>query len=415
MSVYIGIDWSESKHDVVFLNDDLKVVAYLTIPHTPEGFRKLDTTRQAMHIPATEVAVGLETAHNLLIDFLWARGYRQVYVLPPNVVKSSRRRYRQSGARTDESDAFVIANLLRTDRTRFQAWCPDSPLTCQTLAPPARAGVRAKVSWISYLTHQQVQLSNRLRAVLLRYYPAAAEVFGHLTSQIALEFICAFPTPQAAQALTSAQFKAFAKQQKYSRPRELPAGFARLQAPQPEAAPEVVQRYQDEAVHLAQLLLSVVREHSAAERELTKLFRQHPDFGVFDSLPGAGDFLAPALLTKFGDDRERFPTPGSVQALAGTCPVTAASGKKKIVHFRRACDREFRHLAQQWAMHSLSESVWANTYFEQVRPHCDSQSHAYRCLANRWLAIAWKLWQTHQPYDEAYHLQQRAKRHAPRD
>jgi hypothetical protein len=29
-------------------------------------------------------------------------------------------------------------------------------------------------------------------------------------------------------------------------------------------------------------------------------------------------------------------------------------------------------------------------------------------LANRWLAIAWKLWQTGQAYDEAYHLKQRA-------
>ncbi|MDE3091710.1 MAG: IS110 family transposase [Chloroflexota bacterium] len=236
MQVYIGIDWSESKHDVVFLNDDLKIVAYLTIPHTPEGFQKLDTTRRSMHVAASDVAVGLETAHNLLIDFLWARGYPQVYVLPPNVVKSSRRRYRQSGARTDESDAFVIANLLRTDRSRFQAWCPDSPLTCQ---------MRAKVSWINFLTRQQVQLSNRLRAVLLRYYPAAVEVFGHLTSQIALEFICAFPTPQTIQALTIAAFKDFAQQHRYSRPKELPARFAQLQTPQPEAAPEVVERYQD--------------------------------------------------------------------------------------------------------------------------------------------------------------------------
>jgi hypothetical protein len=39
---------------------------------------------------------------------------------------------------------------------------------------------------------------------------------------------------------------------------------------------------------------------------------------------------------------------------------------------------------------------------------------AYRRLANRWLAIAWKLWQTKQPYDEAYHLQQRLQRSKPR-
>jgi transposase len=126
-------------------------------------------------------------------------------------------------------------------------------------------------------------------------------------------------------------------------------------------------------------------------------------------LPGAGKLLAPALLTKFGDDRQRFPTPAAVQALAGTCPVTEQSGKRKVIKFRRACDHEFRQIVQQWARCSLAESVWANAYWQQVRPRVGSDNHAYRCLGNRWIAIAWKLWQTQQVYDQTYHLQQRAK------
>jgi hypothetical protein len=90
--------------------------------------------------------------------------------------------------------------------------------------------------------------------------------------------------------------------------------------------------------------------------------------------------------------------------------VTDQSGKRKVIKFRRGCDREFRHIVQQWALHSLPQSVWANAYWQQTRPHCDSDNHAYRCLANRWLAIAWKLWQTRQLYDETYHLQQRTIR-----
>jgi hypothetical protein len=94
--------------------------------------------------------------------------------------------------------------------------------------------------------------------------------------------------------------------------------------------------------------------------------------------------------------------------------VTKSSGKRTIITFRYACDREFRQIAVQWARCSLGESVWANAYFESVRPHCRSLSHAYRCLANRWLAVAWKLWQTRVCYDEGYHLRQRAIRAAPR-
>ena len=174
--------------------------------------------------------------------------------------------------------------------------------------------------------------------------------------------------------------------------------------------------YQDEAVQLVSLLLQTSQTKRTALRELQALYRQHPDYPIFSSLPGAGEFLGPALLAKFGDDRQRFPTPASVQALAGTCPVTDKSGKRKVIKFRKACDREWRSLSQAWAIALVNraKSPVAIAYFEQVRPRCHNRHHAYRCVANRWLAIAWKLWQSSQSYDQAYHFQQRASRSKPK-
>jgi transposase len=123
-----------------------------------------------------------------------------------------------------------------------------------------------------------------------------------------------------------------------------------LKGDYPQASPETVIIYQDEAIQLASLLLQMTRTKLDALRELQALFHQHPDYPIFSSLPGAGDLLEPALLVKFGDDRARFPTPASVQALAGTCPVTDKSGKRKVIKFRKACDREWRSLAQAWAI-----------------------------------------------------------------
>jgi hypothetical protein len=266
--------------------------------------------------------------------------------------------------------------------------------------------MRAQVSLYRYLTRTSVQQANRLRAVLLRYYPAALEVFSGLNVQITLEFIRTFPTPQAAAALSWQEFRAFAALHRYSNRKNLPNCFARLQKEYPQPIATTVRVYQAEAVLLATLLLHSLRTKNDTKRELQALFHQHADSLVFDSLPGAGPYLGPALLVKFGDDRRRFPTPGSVQALAGTCPVTESSGKRKVIKFRRGCDREFRDIAQQWARCSISESPWAATYLEKVRSRGCSENQAYRCLANRWLAIAWKLWQVHQPYDEDYHLQQ---------
>jgi transposase len=250
--------------------------------------------------------------------------------------------------------------------------------------------------------------------VLIRYYPAALVVFSDLARPITLNFLKEYPTPHAAAALTFDEFQAFARLHRYPRPANLRRRFARLNAPQPQASHGTVLVYQDEVPLLADLLLGLVQAKKKTLKELSSIFQQHPDCDIFSSLPGTGPFLAPALLGKFGDDRKRFPHPSSVQALAGSCPVTDASGKRKVVRFRFACDREFRTIVQQWARCSLRTSVWANGYYERVRPHCSSESHAYRCLGNRWLAVAWALWQKGEPYDEAYHLQQSMLRRTPK-
>lgn len=190
--------------------------------------------------------------------------------------------------------------------------------------------------------------------------------------------------------------------------------YAHLVEAVPKANIAVVQAYRESVRVLAQVLLPQVRARTQTLLELPALFRQHPDAFIFDSLPNTGVLLAPALLVKFGDSRERFPTAAAVQALAGTCPLTKRSGKRKLILFRHGCDLEFRRIAQQYARASLGASGWAAAYWKEIRPHCHSDSHAYRILANRWLAIIWKLWQQRQPYDEARHLRQPALRRTPR-
>ena len=70
MSVYMGIDWSTKKHDIVLLNGVGAIIARLTIPHQVDGFEKLDSTRAQVGVPASDCLVGMETAHNVLLDYL---------------------------------------------------------------------------------------------------------------------------------------------------------------------------------------------------------------------------------------------------------------------------------------------------------------------------------------------------------
>jgi transposase len=405
MKVYLGIDWSERKHDVCMINERGEVIQQLVIRHSPEGFLELDRARQRMGIEAKECVVGLETAHNLLVDFLWDQGYEQVYVLPPNAIKSAQGRYRQSGAKNDASDARLIADILRTDQGRYTAWIPDLALTRQ---------MRAKVSLTIFLTHSIVRMENRLRAVLLRYYPAALEVFSSLDAQITLAFIQEYTSPEAVEQLTFEQFKVFLKQHRHSQPKKWAGCYARLQRPQPQADPAILAAYTSEAKLLANLLSQTVLAKTKALQELEEIYEQHPDHEIYSSLPGVGKFLGPALLSKFGDDRQRFPSAAVVQAIAGTCPLTVASGKKSVPKFRHACDREFRYIAQQWARQTIYLSPWAHAYYANTRPHCRSDNDAYRRLANRWLDVVWKLWMDRKAYNETEHLKQKALRSMPR-
>ena len=69
-SVYLGMDGSAQKPDLVCLNEAGSHLAHLTIPHTSEGFLALDAIVRQLGVAPEECLVGLETAHHLLIDFL---------------------------------------------------------------------------------------------------------------------------------------------------------------------------------------------------------------------------------------------------------------------------------------------------------------------------------------------------------
>jgi transposase len=405
MTVYIGIDWSENKHDICFMNSAGEVLITLKVKHDVEGFVAFNKARLDLGVKAEMCIIGLETAHNLVVDYLWEQGYEQIYILPPNAVKSAQGRFRQSGAKDDTWDARLIADMLRTDQHRYSTWCPDSPLTRQ---------IRSAVGMIHNLNKEMVRNSNRLRAILVRYYPVALDLFSSLDGLVTLAFIRTYPTPQDAAQLTFDDLKVFLRQHHHTQPKKWARCYAQLQQPYPIPDPAIVTAYAPQAVSYAKILEIFVQQKALWMRELSTLYQHHPDREIYASLPGAGAFLEPALLSKLGDDRNRFPSPEVLQAIAGTCPVTQRSGKRRVVHFRRACDHQFRQIMQQWAKLTLDASPWAVAYYRSVLPQCCSSNDAVRRLANRWLEILWRLWQDRKPYDQTHHLRQHAIRCQPK-
>jgi transposase len=262
MKVYIGIDWSENKHDICLMHETGEVLLVQQIPHTIAGFWQLDQARESLGVGRQEVSIGLETAHNLLVDYLWDQGYEQIYVLPPAAVKSAQKRHRQSGAKDDAWDARLIADLLRTDQQYFTSWKPDLPLTRQ---------IRAEVRFAQQLGRELVQDGNRLRSILLRYYPAALEAFPNLDSVVCLAFLQAYPTVQQAQGLDFEQLKTFLRAHHHTQVRSWPKIYAALHADHPQSSPELDAAYAPLAVAQARLLETLVRSRSECLTRLGKL------------------------------------------------------------------------------------------------------------------------------------------------
>ncbi|MBV7335294.1 IS110 family transposase [Chloroflexi bacterium TSY] len=402
MKVKMGIDWSEKKHDVMMLDETGRALGYAQIEHSQKGFRQIEEMRKKTGASHDEVTVGLETAHNLLIDYLWSSGYKNVYVVPPNVVNKSRERYSQSGAHNDKSDAYVIADLLRTDVHRFYPWSPGSELLQQ---------MRVVSSATQYWTKETVALSNRLRACLLRYHPALLEVFSNWPSRIACHLVLTYPTPEHVRNSTYEGFQEFLKQHRHTQPRKWVTCYDKLTATYPTSAPAFVPAYQREALQLAECLLLALRYEQETLDQLQSLFLQHPDQHIFASLPGAGQLLAPSLLVKFGEDRNAFLShEPSVSGGNLSCHQTKWQSQNRS--FPQSL-RSRLSLFYSAICSLLPQRVFLGRCFYTAARQRGLKRVMLIALANRWICIIWKLWQDKKPYDESFHLQQRAHRRQP--
>ncbi len=138
--------------------------------------------------------------------------------------------------------------------------------------------------------------------------------------------------------------------------------------------------------------------------EIEKLASAHPDYGLFQSLPGAGPSLAPRLLVAFGEQRDRFKSAAEIQKYSGIAPVTERSGQKHWVHWRLQCPTFLRQTFVEWAAQTINKSYWAGEYYQQQRAKGSTYQAAVRALAFKWIRIVYRCWQTGVAYDESRYL-----------
>jgi transposase len=336
----------------------------------------------------------IERPTGLLIDTLVEAGF-PVVPIHPNALKASRPRYSAAMGKSDSGDAFMLADLLRTDGHRFS---PLQPLSDETRA------LRALVRTRDDLVAQRVAVGNQLRALLDSFWPGAAAIFADLDSAIARAFLDRYPTPHSAAHLGDKRLTAFLVRHGYSGRRSATELLERLRSAAPGHAGRVECEAKGELVRtLVAVLGVVVTQLQQLGARVQHAIAQHADGPIIMSLPRAGRINAAQILSELGDDRARFATPDHLAAEAGVAPITRASGKHRDVAFRWACNKRLRQAVTCFADHSRHGSPWAAHVYRQARDRGCDHPHAVRILARAWLRVMWRCWQDRKPYAPAQH------------
>lgn len=393
---FLGIDWATDKHDLCLMAQDGRVLSHFEITHDMAGFNTLFELLKTL----PDVRINIERSDGLLVDWLVQQGYT-LYITPPHVLAHRR----PTRVKDDPGDAFLLAYLLRLQDPDCRPFNQQSQIVTH---------LKQLVRTYDRVLAEQRRLSNQLTYALRQYYPLMLSLFTQPHSLLALAFLEHCPTPDHAQQLTYLQLETFLRQQRYTHlHKHLDLLYQRLQIPMPRAS--VQAGYVEQVKLLVPILRMLFQQKQALIKEITRVFLSHPEANWWLSFPGTKGPLTPArLLAWIGDDRRRFPTPESLQAVAGTVPVTRRSGKSRMVEFRTSCSHPLRSAADDLARQSLRHSGWARAYFQEQLNRGHSAARAYRALANRWMKIIWTLWQRREFYDEAKHVANRARQGQPR-
>ena len=392
---YTGIDWADQHHDALVIDEKGHQVGSLRIDHSPQGFAKLNTFFEQIvgDAPKEQMACIIETTHGLLIAHLLDAGW-PVYPVNPRTVD---RRRAASGAKTDTIDAYLLAKTGRADLTDLHRLTPDSETMTE---------LKLLTRDQDALIHMQTRLVNQLTACLKAYYPVALELFGKLQQKSTLQFLQAYPTPQEAMAASVEQIKAVLKHGRYPNPTAGAATiFEHLHQPHLQADAVITRAKSRLMLALVSQLLPLIEQVAQYDKEIEALFLIHPDHELFESLPRAGQHLAPRLLAEIGDDRLRYQDASSLQALGGSSPVLFQSGMYAKAHRRLGCIKPLRNALHQFAWQTTLSEPWARDYYQRKRAEGKSHTVAVRALANVWVRIIFAMWQHHQCYQAATFVQ----------
>jgi len=400
-AAFVGIDWADQKHVWCLQAVDSEKRESGELEHTPEAVEAW--VGQLCHrFSNRPIAVGLEQSRGALVFMLTKYEPLHLFPVPSTMAARMRKALYPSGSKDDPRDADLLLDLLLQHRDKLHRLSPDTEATrrVQNLVEERRQLVDEKTAQINRLT-------NHLKI----YFPQILDWFEHLDSELVCALLERWPTLEQLQKVLPAKLRTFFRKHRCRDQELIERRILAIRQAIPAIRDGAVIEAKSTVVKvIVQLIRSLVQGIADLDEKIEEAAAAHPDFFIFDSLPGAGAVMAPRLLAAFGSQRERYGSAGEVQTYTGIAPVMESSGKKQWVHFRWACPKFLRQSFHEWAGHSIAHSVWARSYYQQQRSKGQDHHAAVRALAFKWIRVVFRCWKDGVAYDESKYLASLARR-----
>ncbi len=394
-AAFIGLDWADAKHDICLKVAGGNKREVTVLEHRPEAIETWATVL-LQRFDGGPIAIALELNKGPIVEALRKYEGLVLFHINPMMLAKYHEAFTPSRAKDDPTDAELQLELLLWHRDKLQPLVPQSP-DMRALAQL----VEQRRRWVG----DRVRMTNRLSSTLKQYFPQVLQWFPNTGSRLFCDFLMQWPTLKAAQLARRSTLERFLRQPHVRSDKRITERLEAIKRATPLTT--------DDGVILPHVLMvqsmiaqlrGIIEAIETFDQAIAERAQRHPDFALFEALPGAGPVLAPRLLVAFGEQRERYGSAAELQTYAGIAPVLERSGKQSWVHWRCQCPKFMRQTFVEWAAESIQYSFWAQAYYQQQRDKGASHQGAVRALAFKWIRIVFRCWQTRTPYNESTYL-----------
>jgi transposase len=403
-AAFVGVDWADQKHVWSLQGAGSQKRESGELEHAPEAV-EVWVAQLCQRFAQGPIAVALEQSRGSLVFMLSKYERLHLFPVPSTMAGNMRDALYPSGAKDDPRDADLLLDLLLKHRDKLRRLSPDTEATrrVQNLVEERRKLVDEKTEQI-----------NRLTSHLKIYFPQMLDWFDRLDREAACALLERWPTLEELQKAPPAKLRTFFCKHHCRDQEVIERRIVGIRQAVPAIRDRAVMEAKSAVVKvITQMIRILVQGIAELDRKIEEEAAAHPDFFIFNSLPGAGPALAPRLLSAFGSQRARYGSAQEVQAYSGIAPVIERSGKKKWVHFRWAAPKFLRQSFHEWAGRSITQSQWARSYYEQQRQRGKGHHAAVRALAFKCIRIAFRCWKDSVAYDESRYQATLVRRASP--